>query len=116
MKKVALAILCLLAVALNPSMVSAAGVSVIDGFKISTKEELHEKLAKDLNFPTYYGNNLDALFEVLVSEKESTVVKVLNVDVLKKKIGKKYVEGFLSAVSDASDENPRVVLIFAAKM
>lgn len=116
MKKVAIAIICLCAFVLFPSVISAAGVSVVDGFKISTKEELHSKLAKDLNFPSHYGHNLDALYDILSAEKESTVIKVVNIDILKKKLGKKYVDGFLTAVSDASDDNPRVVLIFAAKI
>lgn len=116
MRKIAVAIICLIAFALYPAMISAAGVTVIDGFKISSKEELHAKLAKDLNFPAHYGNNLDALYDVLSTEKDSTVIKVVNVEILKKKIGKKYVDGFLTAISDASDDNPRVVLIFASKI
>ncbi len=116
MKKIAIAIVCLLVMTLYPSMISAAGISVIDGFKISNKEELHAKLARDLSFPSHYGNNLDALYDVLTQEKDSTVIKMINVDILKRKVGKKYVEGFLAAVSDASDSNPKVVLIFASRM
>lgn len=116
MKKFAIAAICLIAFAFYPTMINAAGLSVVDGFKISTKEELHARLAKDLKFPTYYGNNLDALYDVLTLEKENTVIKVLNTDVLKRKIGKKYVEGFLTAVSDATDDNPKVVLIYASRL
>ena len=90
-------------------------ISVIDGHKITDKKELHAKLAKDLSFPTYYGNNLDALYDVLVSEKESTVIKIINPYALQRKLGKKYIEGFFAAISDASDENPRVVLILSSK-
>lgn len=116
MKKIAVAVICLFALIVFPSRISAAGVSVIDGFKISSKEELHAKLSRDLNFPSHYGNNLDALYDALSTEKESTVIKVINVDILKKKLGKKYVDGFLTAVSDASDDNAKVVLIFASKI
>lgn len=114
MRKIAIAILTAVFV-LFPSLISAAGISVIDGHKITDKKELHAKLAKDLSFPTYYGNNLDALYDVLVSEKESMVIKIINPYALQRKLGKKYIEGFFAAISDASDENPRVVLILSSK-
>ena len=91
----------------------AAGISVIDGNKISSREELHAKLAKDLKFPTYYGGNLDSLFEVLVSEKDSVLIKIVNFHTLEKKLSKKYVQGFLETISDASAENPRVIFILS---
>ncbi len=93
----------------------AGGMSIIDGHKIESKEELHVKLAKDLNFPTYYGGNLDALYDVLVAEKETTLIKIINFHSLQLKIGKKYTEGFLKAISDASDENQKIVLIISSK-
>ena len=37
----------------------------LDGQKFNSKEELHSFLADKLNFPSYYGNNLDALYDCL---------------------------------------------------
>ena len=33
-----------------------------------TKEDVHSFLAEEMEFPEYYGNNLDALYDVLTSE------------------------------------------------
>ena len=37
---------------------------------INTKEELHQLLKEELNFPDYYGANLDALYDVLTDMKD----------------------------------------------
>ena len=38
---------------------------IIDGDKIESKSEVHEIFVKELDFPDYYGNNLDALADCL---------------------------------------------------
>lgn len=38
---------------------------IIDGNKFQDKLDLHRYLAKKLGFPDYYGENLDALYDVL---------------------------------------------------
>jgi ribonuclease inhibitor len=38
---------------------------LLDGEKITTKEQLHETLKAQLGVPEYYGNNLAALRDVL---------------------------------------------------
>ena len=40
-------------------------VVILDGTTAPTKEALHQHLAKELNFPDWYGGNLDALFDML---------------------------------------------------
>ncbi len=109
MKKLVIAVIAWCFVATS----MAAGSSVIDGNKISSREELHAKLAKDLKFPIYYGGNLDSLFEVLVSEKEAVLIKIVNLHTLEKKISKKYTEGLIETISDASVENPKIILILS---
>ncbi len=93
----------------------ASGLAVIDGHKIESKDELHIKLGKDLGFSQSYAANLDALYETLIQEKETKLIKIINFHSLQAKIGKKYIEGFLKAISDASDENQKIVLIISSK-
>lgn len=38
---------------------------IIDGRKIQNKEVLHDVLKDKLDFPDYYGRNLDALWDCL---------------------------------------------------
>ena len=40
-------------------------VYVFDGSKVYNLEEAHKQLAEILDFPSYYGRNLDALFDLL---------------------------------------------------
>lgn len=92
--------------------VFASGVVEINGKTIKSREELHKKMAKDLNFPTYYGANLDALYEVLVNDYSGeSVIKIKYFNFLRKRIGSEYTQNFLEAISEASIVNPRVVLI-----
>ena len=38
---------------------------VLDALRLQSKEEAHKYLCEVLNFPEYYGGNLDALHECL---------------------------------------------------
>ena len=38
---------------------------LIRGIDFESIEEVHEYLARELDFPSYYGMNLDALYDVL---------------------------------------------------
>ncbi|MCB0533166.1 MAG: barstar family protein [Lewinellaceae bacterium] len=40
---------------------------ILEGNKIKTIEEFHKEIGKQLEFPIYYGNNLDALWDCLTS-------------------------------------------------
>ncbi len=46
---------------------------IIDGAKIRTEADLHATLAKQLDFGTYYGNNLAALWDRLTTDVERPV-------------------------------------------
>lgn len=43
---------------------------VLDGKKITDREALHKILKKELRFPEYYGENLDALWDCLTTDVE----------------------------------------------
>lgn len=49
--------------------------------KLLKREQVHEYLAQMLDFPAYYGKNLDALFDCLTELKDCTVV-LMGVDTL----------------------------------
>ena len=40
-------------------------IAVIEGKKIASPEEFHDAIAAALDFPDYYGRNLDALWDCL---------------------------------------------------
>ena len=41
---------------------------IIEGALIDSREELHKVLKEALNLPEHYGNNLDALWDILTGE------------------------------------------------
>ena len=49
----------------------------IDTSKLTTMAEIHEHLAKELNFPPYYGKNLDALYDCLTAINEETEIELI---------------------------------------
>ena len=38
---------------------------LIRGIDFESTEEIHDYIAEELSFPSYYGKNLDALYDVL---------------------------------------------------
>ncbi len=92
--------------------VFASGSVIINGKSIKNKAHLHEVLARGLDFPPYYGKNLDALFDILVSDfSAESVIKIKNLVFLKKKIGADYTQELLEVIGSASEANPRIILI-----
>jgi ribonuclease inhibitor len=43
---------------------------IIDGKTIKTASEIYQLLNKELDFGSYFGSNLDALWDVLTSDVE----------------------------------------------
>lgn len=41
---------------------------IIDGSQLNKQKELHETIARQLELPDYYGENLDALWDILTEQ------------------------------------------------
>lgn len=50
--------------------------AVIDGDEFSSETDFHEKIAAAMEFPSYYGKNLDALWDVLSADVQRPVTLV----------------------------------------
>ena len=44
--------------------------------ELDTPDHVHETMGRCLTLPAYYGNNLDALYDVLTDLKEETVIEI----------------------------------------
>ena len=77
-------------------------IAVLDGDAISTREELHDALARELALPAWYGRNLDALYDCLT---EQTVLRVTHQEALAEKLGP-VAQGLFQVLKDAEMENP----------
>lgn len=49
----------------------------IDTHKLQTMEQIHNFLAQELNFPSYYGKTLDAFFDCLTDLTEETEIELI---------------------------------------
>lgn len=59
----------------------------IDGAKIEDKESLWKEVSKVLELPEYFGNNLDALADVLQEQDMQGMLRVIHEEQLIEKLG-----------------------------
>ena len=83
---------------------------VIDGKRLSGRVEYHRFLKEALGFPDYYGNNLDALYDLLSVRDEEAELVVMNATAMHADL-LSYGTDFLRTLADAAEANPRISLI-----
>ena len=80
----------------------------IDCSGIRSKEDLHRRLAEALSFPDWYGANLDALHDCLMSL--SGTLRLENWEIAEAALGK-YGNAARRAITDAALHNATLDLI-----
>ena len=83
----------------------------IDLAKACDKAELHTLLAQCLDFPEWYGGNLDALYDCLTGVFEETDITIENFDLLEEHLGQ-YALSFRKVMLKADEDNERVIVNF----
>ena len=76
---------------------------VLDGNKINSKDDLFTEFRKE--FSDLYGNNLDALWDVLTYYKGKLKVLIINYSNLYKNLGE-YINYLIALFDDFKNENP----------
>lgn len=76
----------------------------LDGAAITDGEMLHAKLAEGLDFPSWYGGNLDALYDCLTDMDDEIRLSVSNASQLEDALGR-YALRFFQVLEDAAAEN-----------
>ena len=71
------------------------------GAEISGKTALHAAIARQLDFPAWYGANLDALHDLLTERRRPLRVLILGRAALRESLGGDYYFRFLRALYDA---------------
>ena len=71
------------------------------------KEDLHRVLAETLDFPEWYGNNLDALYDQLTELSQETLVILCNFNAAEPSC-----KGFKRVMKDAENENAAFHVVF----
>ena len=78
----------------------------IDCGGCADKKELHARIAAALDFPDWYGHNLDALMDCLTDLEGEITVTLTGRDDLPFSA-----DGFWETFEDAAAENPRLQVI-----
>ena len=82
---------------------------VLDGKAMVDRVSAHSHLADRLNLPTWYGRNLDALYDVLTEIGEETEIILTEPAAVAEQMGK-YGEALLAAMQEAAEENPKLIV------
>ncbi len=83
---------------------------VLDGLDLQSLEEVHDRFARVLDLPEWYGRNLDALFDCLTDLGEPVTVRLLHQEALEDRLGPRG-RALVRLLRRAAEENPRVTLL-----
>jgi len=79
-------------------------VVVLDALEMTDKQAAHEYIQCQLNFPDYYGHNLDALWDMLSAISEPLHIILINASQLPANLGG-YAELLLTVFIEAAESN-----------
>ncbi|NMB06753.1 MAG: hypothetical protein GX981_00025 [Tissierellia bacterium] len=82
---------------------------ILDGKYMTSKEKTHEYLKKELDLPEYYGNNLDALWDVLMDIDCDLNINLINLNIIVNNLGD-YGNSLIEVFEDASKSNDNIKL------
>ena len=82
-------------------------IVLIDGNKVTDISLLHKEFSKALDFPKYYGNNLDALYDMLTETTEKIGIIAVNTDLLEENLGDKW-KAFKRLMKDIKAEKSNI--------
>ena len=77
---------------------------ILDGNYMKTRELAHQYLNRKLDLPSYYGNNLDALWDILSTYSEDLDIDFINEKRLVNFLGE-YGKTLIEVFEDAKVEN-----------
>ena len=80
---------------------------ILEGSRMVDRVAVHNHLVERLQLPSYYGRNLDALYDVLTELGEETTIILRDPALVAEQLGK-YGEALLNAMQEAAEENPKL--------
>ncbi len=83
----------------------------IDLYGAESRAEIHKRIRKGLPVPEYYGNNLDALHDVLAECAEDTEIVCKNSTKTAPNM-RRYVEALRWMCSETTEEYPEIQIEF----
>lgn len=83
---------------------------ILDGSKMTSIKSSHKYIKEQLNFPSYYGENLDALWDLLSTVSTQSCIELINSDSLNESLNE-YAERLVEVFTEASNENSKINFI-----
>ena len=83
---------------------------VLNGISLTARDEVHRLFAAELEFPEWYGNTLDSLYDCLTDLRYDVVIHICDIESLESALGS-YARRLMGVLRDASSENPRIKLV-----
>ena len=82
---------------------------ILEGRAMTDRPAAHSHLAQRLDLPTYYGRNLDALYDVLTEIGTDTELILEDPAAVVENLGK-YGEALLGTMQEAAEANPHLII------
>lgn len=84
---------------------------IIDGRLMQSKEALYTHLTRVFSLPSYFGKNLDALWDVLTESDEPTQINFLNADLARTYLGD-YGDRLIALLEKLAQEHGQYTIYF----
>ena len=84
---------------------------ILDGTEIISMSDIHNIFSEELNFPEYYGRNLDALYDCLSDVSEEVEIIIENKAEMEEDLGVSF-ERLCSLLDDISEEYENIKVSF----
>lgn len=83
----------------------------LDGAQMLNRRMAHDHLAQQLQFPDYYGRNLDALYDLLSERSKETQLVIWHKGTILSWLGD-YGEALCQTMEDAARANPLLEILY----
>lgn len=80
---------------------------ILDGCSMTSKSAAHKYIKELMNFPEYYGENLDALWDLLSTYSEIISIYLINEEAFDENLGE-YGKLLLGVFQEAAYENDNI--------
>mgnify|MGYP003299397037 CR=1 FL=1 len=84
---------------------------ILDGNEIISMSDIHNIFAEELDFPDYYGRNLDALYDCLGDVTDEVEIVIENREELSEMLGISF-DRLCNLFVDVSEENENISVSF----
>ena len=83
---------------------------IIFGSEVRSRLDIHECISEALNFPSWYGNNLDALYDCLSEISYYVLIRIVGKDIIDQRLDG-YGTRLITVLTAVSMEKPNIEFI-----